>query len=470
MTVVHKDSDGISMAFPDICKTPSPAGPIPIPYPNIAMSQDTASGSSTVSMDGNPIMIKSSYYAVSTGDEAGSAMGVVSNKIKGKAYPKLYSFDVKVDGENVFRLLDIMLQNGGSPTNTPPGVNVQPPLPPTIPGANKDPEVTEVTKMKWDKDKAACGDVATLEVETKNFNEKELSVNALRGKPPANKHHEMNAWFKVPISGNKGSFPWATRRGRFEKIVNLTAEQKHFKGEVFSSNDLEIQAAPDAKERIHRQQLTPQYTQQVVGGTPTWVKTTVNYGWDVCFDIEIKDGRFAVTRLIDFKYVVGASASSKQKKRWKKEIEEVWDKKFKIHRKNCQRGDTCDCNPEQGCCSYTVHIQCEWGAGQGNQVELHAGANQASGWGTPLWWYSHTWWVEAAGVPSTVRAHEFGHQIGMWDEYPAGACDPARLYTNELSSIMNAGQEVYERHFTEFHDWFKSKAGGALGDTKVLRM
>jgi hypothetical protein len=153
--------------------------------------------------------------------------------------------------------------------------------------------------------------------------------------------------------------------------------------------------------------------------------------------------------LIDFKYVVGASASSKQKKRWKKEIEEVWDKKFKIHRKNCQRGDTCDCNPEQGCCSYTVHIQCEWGAGQGNQVELHAGANQASGWGTPLWWYSHTWWVEAAGVPSTVRAHEFGHQIGMWDEYPAGACDPARLYTNELSSIMNAGQEVYERHWVQ---------------------
>jgi hypothetical protein len=461
------------MIFPDVCKTPAPpAGPIPIPYPNVAMSADTASGSSTVKMDGNPIMIESSYYALSTGDEAGSAMGVVSNKIKGKAYPKLYSFDVKVDGENVFRLSDIMLQNGGSPTNTPPGTNVQPPSPPGVPdapGTNKDPEVPEVTKMKWDKDKAACGDVVIMEVETKNFTANEIALNALRGKPPNNKNHEMNAWFKVQISGNKGSFRWGTRRGRFDKVVKLTGEQTHFKGTVLTSNELELKTAPNAKETINRQQTTPQYTQQVVGGTPTWVKTTVNYGWSVAYDIEIKDGRFSITRRIDFKYIDGASASGKQKKRWKKEIEAIWDKKFKIHRKDCCRGDTCACHSDQGCCSYAIRIFCEWGAGQGKQIELHPGANQASGWGTPLWWYSHTWWEEAAGVPATVRAHEFGHNIGMWDEYPAGACDPARLYTNETDSIMNAGKKVFERHFKEYHDWFKAKAGGEIGDTKLLR-
>lgn len=472
LTVVHKDSNGISMIFPDVCKTPAPPGPpIPLPYPNVAMSKDTAAGSSTVTMDGNPIMIKSSYYAISTGDEAGSAMGVVSNKIKGKAYPKLYSFDVKVDGENVFRLSDIMLQNGGSPTNTPPGTNVQPPLPPGAPAAaQKDPEVPEVTKIKWDKDKAACGDVVTLEIETKNFTAKEIAVNALRGKPLNNKNREMNAWFNVPISGNKGSFRWGTRRGRFEKVVKLTGEQKSFKGTVFSSNELEIKTAPDAKESITAHPLTPKYTQQVVAGVQTWVKTVVNYQLHIAYDVEIKDGRFSITRRIDFKYIGGASASNKQKNRWKKEIEKIWDKKFKIHRKDCCRGDTCDCHADQGCCSYAVRIFCEWGTGQGLPVELHKGANKPDGWGTPLWWYSHTWWEEPSGVPATVRAHEFGHQIGMWDEYPAGACDPARLYTNEVSSIMNAGHEVYERHFKEFHDWFKSKAGADLGETKLIRM
>jgi hypothetical protein len=67
-TVVHKSSNGIATAFPDVCKTPTPGGPVPIPYPNIAKSTDTAQGSQTVTMDGNPIMLKGSIYATSTGE------------------------------------------------------------------------------------------------------------------------------------------------------------------------------------------------------------------------------------------------------------------------------------------------------------------------------------------------------------------------------------------------------------------
>jgi hypothetical protein len=129
MTVVHAGSAGVSPAFPDVCKTPTPAGPVPIPYPNVAQSSDTADGSSTVKVDGNPIMLKESNFKMSTGDEAGSAMNVVSNKIKGKAEPMLYSMDVKVDGKNVFRLTDMMLQNCGSSPGTPPASEVQAPLP-----------------------------------------------------------------------------------------------------------------------------------------------------------------------------------------------------------------------------------------------------------------------------------------------------------------------------------------------------
>jgi hypothetical protein len=128
MSLVHASSTGISSMFPDVCKTPSPAGPIPIPYPNIAQSSDTADGSSTVKVDGNPIMLKGSNFKMSAGDEAGAAQGVVSNKIKGKAEPLLYSFDVKVDGKNVMRLTDMMLQNVGNPPNPPPGTEVQGPV------------------------------------------------------------------------------------------------------------------------------------------------------------------------------------------------------------------------------------------------------------------------------------------------------------------------------------------------------
>jgi len=45
LSVVHKSSSGITIAFPDVCSTPSSGSPIPIPYPNIGSSSDTTSGS-----------------------------------------------------------------------------------------------------------------------------------------------------------------------------------------------------------------------------------------------------------------------------------------------------------------------------------------------------------------------------------------------------------------------------------------
>ena len=49
MTAVHSGSTGMSIAFPDVCKTPAPpAPPIPIPYPNIAQSSDAADEASNV--------------------------------------------------------------------------------------------------------------------------------------------------------------------------------------------------------------------------------------------------------------------------------------------------------------------------------------------------------------------------------------------------------------------------------------
>jgi hypothetical protein len=129
LTVVHKTSDGIVMFMPDVCLTPAPpAPPIPIPYPNIAMSQDTANGSKSVTADGNPIMLQGSFFSKSTGDEAGSVGGVMSGIIKGKAKFISYAFDVLVEGQNVPRLGDLMLGNEGATVNTPPMPVVQPPL------------------------------------------------------------------------------------------------------------------------------------------------------------------------------------------------------------------------------------------------------------------------------------------------------------------------------------------------------
>jgi len=113
-TLVHKGSSGIAQStVPDVCKTPSPAGPVPIPYPVIiSMSSDLDKGSTTVKADGgNMIGIKDCEFSRCSGDEAGTAGGVVSSTFGKEAKFILYSFDVKIDGGNACRLGDKMTMN-----------------------------------------------------------------------------------------------------------------------------------------------------------------------------------------------------------------------------------------------------------------------------------------------------------------------------------------------------------------------
>jgi len=123
MSVVHGGSNGVTIAFPDVCKTPAP--PLPVPYPNVAKSSDTAQGAKTVKADGYVVCVKSSNFMLSTGDEAGALLGVASNKIKGKAEFVNYSFDVQIEGKNVPRAFDLMLHND---KNTPPTPVMQGPV------------------------------------------------------------------------------------------------------------------------------------------------------------------------------------------------------------------------------------------------------------------------------------------------------------------------------------------------------
>jgi len=126
MEVSCKAGSGKSICcFPDVCMTPpqTPATPpgVPIPYPNTGMSSDTTDGSSTVKISGQEAMLKNkSYFKRSTGDEAGSApmKGVVTHKNMGKVYFAAWSMDVKFEGENVVRHLDLTTHNHGSTTNT----------------------------------------------------------------------------------------------------------------------------------------------------------------------------------------------------------------------------------------------------------------------------------------------------------------------------------------------------------------
>ncbi|WP_342078298.1 PAAR-like domain-containing protein [Yoonia sp. SS1-5] len=138
ISLSHKGSTGVVTAtIPDVCKTPSPGGPVPIPYPNIAFSKDLAKGTTTVTADGsNSCAVKGSEFFMSIGDEPGTAGGVKSGTFKGKATWLTYSMDVKLDGKNACRLTDKMLMNKGNTVSM--GGELQAPVTPSAIKAMRD--------------------------------------------------------------------------------------------------------------------------------------------------------------------------------------------------------------------------------------------------------------------------------------------------------------------------------------------
>ncbi|MDI1480867.1 S41 family peptidase [Polyangium sp. y55x31] len=64
---------GMNFGFPDVCLTPTPVGPVPIPYPNIAMNAQASVFSPIVKVSGVHALNLGSMIAMTSGDEAGTA-------------------------------------------------------------------------------------------------------------------------------------------------------------------------------------------------------------------------------------------------------------------------------------------------------------------------------------------------------------------------------------------------------------
>lgn len=123
-TPVTKGSNGIAAAtMPNVCKMPGPPAPfVPVPLPNIGMSNDSPQGySTTVKIEKQPVAIQGASFK-SKGDIAsqGTGGGIVSNNTHGPTkFVAPGSFDVKIQGKNTQYLGDQMLNNGG-PSGSPP--------------------------------------------------------------------------------------------------------------------------------------------------------------------------------------------------------------------------------------------------------------------------------------------------------------------------------------------------------------
>jgi hypothetical protein len=118
--------NGQCLGTPDTCKTPAPSGTVPVPYPNIAMCMQASSGVSTkVKIMNMSAILMNSKIPMSSGDEAGSIGGVVSNMIKGEVAYKKGSSKIKVEGK-AQAYISCTTGHNGSNANMPAGAQIAP--------------------------------------------------------------------------------------------------------------------------------------------------------------------------------------------------------------------------------------------------------------------------------------------------------------------------------------------------------
>jgi hypothetical protein len=106
---------GMSLAFPDVCLTPTPA-PVPIPYPNISMQPMGVPAAYNILFMCAPAHNMATTVPLTNGDNAGVALGVASGMVMGPARHLTAAFTVLADGVPATRLTSMSLHNS---TNAP---------------------------------------------------------------------------------------------------------------------------------------------------------------------------------------------------------------------------------------------------------------------------------------------------------------------------------------------------------------
>jgi hypothetical protein len=107
---------GMNLGAPDVCKTPTPAGPIPIPYPNIAAGPTALPPTAClkVLLTAGPAHTLMTTVPMSNGDNAGVALGVVSGLVMGPCRHMMGSTNVLYGGIPATKMTSPTGQNGMS--------------------------------------------------------------------------------------------------------------------------------------------------------------------------------------------------------------------------------------------------------------------------------------------------------------------------------------------------------------------
>ena len=113
---------GKAAGGPNVCKTPP--GPVPTPYPSMAEVGNADKTVSKVVMENKETVVQNSVLPNSSGDELGTAKGLVSQTTSKQVKFKKYSSKVYAKGKKIVFHTASTAHNGNN-ANLPVGSHVQ---------------------------------------------------------------------------------------------------------------------------------------------------------------------------------------------------------------------------------------------------------------------------------------------------------------------------------------------------------
>ncbi|PHM38720.1 DUF4150 domain-containing protein [Xenorhabdus innexi] len=107
----NTQSGGMDVAAPDVCLTPATPSPVPVPYPNMAQGPTGVTNAMNILFAGAPVHNLMTKCPMTTGDNSGVNMGVVSGTVMGSSQHTLGANAVLVKKFPATRLSSSTMQN-----------------------------------------------------------------------------------------------------------------------------------------------------------------------------------------------------------------------------------------------------------------------------------------------------------------------------------------------------------------------
>lgn len=331
---------------------------------------------------------------------------------------------------------------GGGLVIARPGVEPDPKVLPPVPPVPKKPDVKPDKKLtvSFEKQKCRCGDEIKLKATSENIPGGSIKFD-LKQKGAA------IASASGTLASNSAEVPWKSKAA--------TNERPEPEIEL-SGNASGVSAQADKKLVIDKYQ-------DAASETKTIVCSSGVFGWTGKFDLALTAGQVIVTVKIkllnrlgpkpananDPLPALGAAVSDQDKLAMKTDIEAKLSNKHLFHRKDCKRGDACDCTKTHGCCKIRVQVVVEFvEAGAHHDVNLFQGAGRAN---------ASNW--TRVKTRDNSYAHETGHLLAWYDEYAGGAVGTAPRWKIQQPVVMNTGLTIPGEYYWDFRDWLKAKTG-----------